>query len=307
MRRTRVLWVALMTTLLLAAAIAEGPKDNKAPIGAKKAATASAKTPEDAGRGTFVQVALWDVAPGKSQAFEAAVREQMSHLPSGADAINARVLKSLSDLSAQYATYVRYENTMTAEDSLAKQIAVLSPLCSRAPETHVIRLGHAYSPAGATDSPTGTEFANGGTGQIAHLGLWVPNPRFRDGYDKVLDDVKVGTMNQHNPGYIGEETGDEVRKLSVEEQTPYSPHAGVAEPMSINYGEFKSFQTAEESFLAHKDDQNARTEMQIFFGSLQIPTRFYIFQVVQSYNFSAHANGKSDQNIVNKTETLARR
>jgi len=306
MPRTRVLWVALLTTLLLAAAMAEGPKNSKASSGAKTAATASANS-EEAGPGTYVQVVLWDVAPGKSQAFEAAVREQMAHLPSGGDVINARVLKNLSDLSAQYATYVRYENVMTSEDSLAKQIAVLSPLCSRAPETHVIRLGRAYSPAGVSESPTGTEFANGGTGQIAHLGLWIPYPRFRDGYDKVLQDVKIATMNQHSPGYIGEETGDEVRTLSPEEQTPYTPHANVAEPMSINYGEFKTFQAAEESFLAHRDDRNARTEMQIFFGSLQIPTRFYIFQVVQSYNYSAHANVQNHQTIVNTTEAVARR
>jgi len=306
MQRTRLVWIALSTILLFAAvAIAEGPKDSKVPVGAKTAAASA--TTQDAGPGTYVQVALWDVAPGKSQAFETAVHGQLSHLSSGADAINARLLKSLSDLNAQYVTYVRYQNVMTAEDSLSKQIAVLGAFCTRAPETHLIRLGRAYSPAGVSDSPTGTEFAIGGTGQIAHLGMWIPYPRFQSGYDQVLNDVKVATMNQHNPGYVGEETGYEARDLSQDEQTPYSPHAIVPEPMSINYGEFKTFQTAEESFLAHQDDRSARSEMQIFFGSLQVPTRFYIFQVVQSYNYAGRAIGQTHESTVNPTEVAVRR
>jgi hypothetical protein len=306
MKRIRLVWITLSTILLFAAvASAEGPKESKASAGAKTT-TAPATTP-DAGPGTYVQVALWDVVPGKTQAFETAVGQQMSHLSSGADVINARLLKSLSDLNAQYVTYVRYQNVMSAEDSLSKQVAVLSAFCTRAPETHLIRLGHAYSRAGNSESPTGTEFAQGGTGQIAHLGLWVPYPRFQDAYDQVLNDVKVSTMNQHNPGYIGEETGYEARELSQEEQTPYSPHAVIPQAMSINYGEFKTFQSAEESFLAHQDDRNARSAMQIFFGSLQIPTRFYIYQVVQSYNYASSTVGQNHKSAVNPTEVAARR
>lgn len=304
MQKRKIVWIGLVTSIFLAAAAAETPGSDKAPAQPNKSGGPGQS--EVADRATYVQVALWDVAPGKAQAFEAAVGRQFSGLQREPDVVNARVLKNLSELNSQYVTYLRYGNLMTAEDHLAKQIAVLGPLCSRNPETHLIRLARAYSPAGVSDSPTGTEFAVPGTGQIAHLGMWIPFARFRDAYNQVLGEIKVGTMNQHNPGYIGEETGDEVRKPSPEEQTPYSPHAKDPEAMSINYGEFKTFQAAEESFLAHRDDRDARSEMQIFFGSLQVPTRFYIFQVVQSYDNPGRALGQNHQNV-NSTEALARR
>jgi len=299
MRRVTAVWIALCTIALLGtAATAEGPNNSKAPAGPKTAATQSVGDTYK----TYVQVALWDVAPGNSQAFEAAVSEQFSRLSSTADVINARVLRNLSQLNLQYATYVRYANVMTAEDSLAKQIAVLGPLCSRAPETHLIGLERAYSPAGISEVPTGSEFTNGGTGQVAHLGLWVADPRLVDSYEKTLQEIKVGTMNQHNPGFIGEDLGNEVRQLSPEEQTPYSPHPKFAAPMMINYGEFKTFQAAEESFMAHQNDANIKTEMESFFGSLQVPTRFYIFKVIQSYNYPENAIARNHNTPVTEAK-----
>jgi hypothetical protein len=287
MQRVTAVWIALCTVVLLGAAIAEGPKNPKASTSPKKAAAQSV----DETYKTYVQVALWDVAPGNTQAFEAAVGQQFASLPSTADVVNARVLKNLSDLNSQYATYVRYTNVMTAEDSMAKQVALLGSLCTRAPETHLIGLERAYSPAGVSQLPTGSEFAIDGTGQVAHLGLWVADPRLIDNYETTLQEIKVGTMNQHNPGFIGEDLGNEVRLLSPEAQTPYSPHAKFAAPMMINYGEFKTFQSAEEAFMEHQKDSNIDAEMQSFFGSLQVPTRFFIYSVVQSYNFPQKALG----------------
>jgi hypothetical protein len=189
---------------------------------------------------------------------------------------------------------------MTAEDSMAKQIAVLGQLCSRPPETHLIGLERAYSNAGVSQLPTGSEFADGGNGQIAHLGLWVADPRLIDNYETTLQEIKVGTMNQHNPGFIGEDLGNEVRLLTPEAQTPYSPHPKFAAPMMINYGEFKTFQSAEEAFMAHQNDSNIESEMSTFFGSLQVPTRFFIYKVVQSYNYPEHALGHNPKPPINE-------
>jgi hypothetical protein len=304
MRRVTAVWIALCTIVLLgAAAIAEGPKNSKSSASPK---TAAAQAVDETYK-TYVQVALWDVAPEKAKAFEAAVREQLSRLPSTADVINARVLKSLSELNSQYATYVRYANVMTAEDSLAKQIAVLGHLCTRPPETHLIGLERAYSPAGVSQVPTGSEFAIGGTGQVAHLGLWVADPRLIDNYETTLQDIKVGTMKQQNPGFIGEDLGNEVRLLSPEAQTPYSPHPKFAAPMMINYGEFKTFQSAEEAFMEHQNDPNNEAQMQTFFGSLQVPTRFFIYKVVQSYNYSEHALGHTPKTSINEANAGTRK
>lgn len=304
MQRLTAVRIVLCTIVLLgASALAEGPKNSKTLASPKTAAAQSV----DETYKTYVQVVLWDVIPDNSQAFEAAVSKLLSGLPSTADVINARVLKNLSDLNSQYATYVRYANVMTAEDSLAKQIAVLGPLCSRAPETHLIGLERAYSPAGESQVPTGSEFAIGGTGQVAHLGLWVADPRLIDNYEATLQEIKVGTMNQHNPGFIGEDLGNEVSLLTPEAQTPYSPHPKFAAPMMINYGEFKTFQSAEEAFMEHQNDPNIDVEMQSFFGSLQVPTRFFIYQVVQSYNYPAHALGHNHKTPVSEAKEITRK
>jgi hypothetical protein len=295
MKRRNTIWVGLAVITFLAAATAEEPgRDNKARLVLiSGGAQAQVTSPPNGDRVTYAQVVLWDVSPGQSQTFESAVRKQLSGLKSGSDFINARVLRNLNELNLQYATYVRYDNRMIAEDSLAKEVALLGPLCWRRPETHLIRLERAYSPAGIKDSPAGTEFAVQGTSQIAHLGMFVPYPRFRKSYDQVLHEVKVQTWEQHNAGYIGEEIGNEVDASSPDQQTPYSPQPAEREAMSINYGEFKTFQQAEASFLAHSGDRLAWGWWRIFFSSLQVPTRFYIFQVVQSYGQSETATRDS--------------
>jgi len=294
------LWLLTMIVLLT---VAEGRAvDNRANAAQQtEADTSSTKTDKHS---AYVQVALWDVSTGKSEVFESGIRKHLLELENGSDFVNARVLKNMSDLNLQYATYVRYASRTAAEDSLAKQVALLGPFCWRTPETHLIRLERAYFPSGIADLPAGTEFAISGTGQIAHLGLWVPYPNYRKEYDKVLDEVKRQTWEQHNPGYIGEEIGNEVEALSPEQQTPYSPHPGNAEAMSINYGEFKTFEEAEKSFLAHTGDRLAWTWWRVFFASLQVPTRFYIFQVVQSYG---HLGTPSSRNRQEEVRSLAKR
>jgi hypothetical protein len=304
MKRRTVICIGFVTIALLSAAVAQGPQGSTVTIASNISAADSNGVTD---RGAYVQVVFWDVNPGRSKAFEDESQNLLSRLQSSADIVNARVLRNLSELNLQYATYVRYYNRMTAEDSLAKQLARLGPLCWRRPEAHLIRLGRAYTPAGVTDAPQGTEFAVGGTGQIAHLGLWVPYPRFRSEYYKILDEVKLDTKAQHNPGYIGEETGTEVRTPPIDEQTPYSPHPTDPEPMSINYGEYKTFEQAEESFLKHSEDPLASSKMRVFFGSLQVPTRFYIFQVVQSYNPSGRANAENRSVTTSQAEQASRR
>jgi hypothetical protein len=141
---------------------------------------------------------------------------------------------------------------------------------------------HAYYPAGVTEHPTGTEFAPSDTGQVAHIGLFLPFPKYAQQYRDVLHETKVLTREKKPNGYIGEEIAEEVDTPAPERQTPYTPRVTEATRMSINYGEYKTMEDAENSYITRQTERDPKlvTMERLFFSSLQVPTRFYIFQVL---------------------------
>jgi hypothetical protein len=66
--------------------------------------------------------------------------------------------------------------------------------------------------------------------------------------------------------------------------------------MSFNYGEYNTMQDAEDSYIAReeKNDPKLVTMERIFYSSLQVPTRFYIFQVTQNISGRNSASAAQD-------------
>lgn len=240
------------------------------------------------------QVAIYDVIPGKAQEFEAALRELREPTRSNPGFINQRVLRNLDEITLQYATYSKFKNSAAAERVLRQQIAVVRGLCRREPEVHLAELTDAYFPEGVTNRPTGLEFGSEMVGQNAHLGLFIPQPRYRRQYDDVLHETKILIRSRKPVGYIGEDLLVETDFIPLERQTPYSPRATEPSKMSINYGEYLTMENAEDSYVARQQSQDPRlvTMERTFVGSLQVPTRFYMFQVLDNYS----RNGATSRN-----------
>jgi hypothetical protein len=59
--------------------------------------------------------------------------------------------------------------------------------------------------------------------------------------------------------------------------------------MSFNYGEYNTMEDAEDSYIDREETNNPKlvTMERIFYSALQVPTRFYIFQVIDNLNYGA--------------------
>lgn len=240
------------------------------------------------------QLAIYDVMPGKAQEFETALRELRETTRSNRNFINQRVLRNLDEITLQYATYSKFNNIAAAEQVLRQQITAVRAFCRREPEVHLAELSDAYSPDVATDRPTGLEFGSEMVGQNAHLGFFIPQPRYRRQYDDVLRETKILIRNRKPVGYIGEDLLVETDLIPVERQTPYSPRATEPSKMSINYGEYLTMENAEDSYVARQQSHDPKlvTMERTFVSSLQVPTRFYMFQVLDNYS----RNGVTSRN-----------
>jgi hypothetical protein len=140
-----------------------------------------------------------------------------------------------------------------------------------------------YGKDGYTKNPTGKEFGSGQVGQVAHLGLFIPIPKYREIYDSTLEEVKSTIQKRNSAGYYGEDLLVEADLISPEIQTPFTPRAAEPSQMSINYGEYDTFENAEDSYLARnerRNDPRIAAMQRNFFSALQVPTRFYIFKVI---------------------------
>jgi hypothetical protein len=246
--------------------------------------------------GITVAIALYDVIPESKSAFEQKAAEQLAALASNASFVNGRLLRNMDTTAAQYALYVKFSSRRESETALAALAAGLRSYCRRDAETHIAVLGHSYSPSGDTATPTGVEFGTNRTGQVAHLGLFVPFPSYREEYDKVLHETKMLTIGDKPRGYIGEDVLSEPDIVPPTKQTPYSPRAREETRMSFNYGEYNTMQDAEDSYIAReeKNDPKLVTMERIFYSSLQVPTRFYIFQVTQNISGRNSASAAQD-------------
>src|SRR5260370_30418984 len=137
--------------------------------------------------------------------------------------INARLLANLDPLAGQYAVYVKAGQKESLQRILANVSTAMEPLCRRQPEIHVAVLSRTYSPKRVTGQPTGTEFGAGLEGQVAHLGLFIPFPHYRQDYENVLNETKIMTREENPRGYIGEDILVEADEVQPNLQTPYSP------------------------------------------------------------------------------------
>ena len=229
-------------------------------------------------------VALFEVDPGSVDQFEAKVFETGLVHQQKSGFVGERFLRNVDPLNTTYALYTKFTQVMDLEASWSERLPQLEPYLRRSPEIHVAEVTDTFTPALVTDRPNGDEFGAQRTGQIAHLGLFIPFPEHRQEYERILHLVKNDTRDRQPSGFLGEDLLVEVAPSSVEEQAPHSPRALELVPMSINYGEFETIEEAENAYIQRAsdrtDDPRLRYWYRAFFGSLQVPSRFYIYEVI---------------------------
>jgi hypothetical protein len=234
-------------------------------------------------------VTIWDVAPDQAQSFEARLLQSGNEMVKDNGFINERLLRNIDPLTYHYATYTKSSDRATMEAHMRRRIDDLRPYLRRDPETHVARITFSYfGHSGGKDQPSGHEFGAVKTGQIAHLGLFVPYPEFRAEYERTLHRVKVLSRDRHPRGYIGEDVLVESELIDPAAQAPYTPRALKPAKMSINYGEYDTLEDAENSYIRRGGDRPTDPAYlaleRIFYSALQVPTRFYLFRVIGNVN-----------------------
>lgn len=237
--------------------------------------------------GTFVQVIIYDIIPGKDDNFKDAIAETTKPAAASRSFVNERLLRNLDELASQYATYTKFSDRKSAEQFLKTRLEKVKDFCIRTPETHLVKMTDTYYGLnGYTKTAKGLEFGKGKVGQVAHIGLFIPFPDYRQTYDSTLREIKLLTQKRASQGYLGEDLTEEVDLLPLKQQSPYSPRATVPSRMSINYGEYETFENAEDSYVTRNQNPNPKTSIlqRNFFSVLQVPTRFYIFKVISNRN-----------------------
>jgi DNA-binding beta-propeller fold protein YncE len=231
---------------------------------------------------SFLLVAIYDIADGKQVPFESALQESIGNVTTDKRFINERVLRNIDGLTLQYATYTKVGSSELAKSLWNARSAAVRAFCRREPEWHIAEVTSAYAPDGITKRPSGLEFGVGKTGQIAHLGLFIPFPSYRQQYQGVLEETKELTRAKKPRGYIGEDVANELGVVEPALQAPYSPRPSEPSVMSINYGEYETMEDAEDSYISRQENHDPKlvTMERMFFSALQVPTRFYIFQVI---------------------------
>jgi hypothetical protein len=262
-----------LTSVLLAAA------------GSYTAVAANADVADSSSNGIYAEVVLYDVLPTKGTEFEHAIASITHSGSTPQSLISDKVLRNIDGVTNQYATYSKFSTPAVAEAVTSQRIQQVMALLRRAPERHLVQLNRSYVPSGLKVNPSGLEFGSNQTGQIAHIGLFLPNPANAAQYNASLNNVKAHTVSRHPAGYLGDDLLQEPAVGNAAIQAPYTPRPAEPTQMSINYGEYKTLENAEDSYVdrAQGDDASMVTEERVFFSSLQVPTRFYIFQVVGNY------------------------
>jgi hypothetical protein len=250
------------------------------------AAAATLSLPMMAKAETFAQVVIYDVKPGSEGDFERALLASRQGYQAKAAFINERLLASLDAQALKYASYAKFNTEAAANTALEERVRELGPFLRRQPEAHIVALSHSFLPAGQVPQPRGTEFGLGRTGQVAHLGLFVPFNKFWSEYQTSLVDVKKVIVGRKPHGYLGDDLLVETVAPEPAIQAPYSPRPAEAAKMSVNYGEFASLEDAENAYVQRHSklpDPKVSALTRVFFGSLQVPSRFFIFRVVDNY------------------------
>lgn len=230
----------------------------------------------------FAHVALYDLKPGSESAFLDAVKRTRSDIDASGVLVADRLLAPIGGHNYKFATYTKVSDLAKAQAALDARVSALSGFTRRAPEVHAASVDRSYTPGGTVDLPSDDSFGQGRTGQVAHIGLFVPYPNHREKYDKTLHRVKEITQQRNPRGYIGEDVLTETAAAQPPAQVTLSARARVQSAMSINYGEYDTFENAEDSYLRRHDrpkDADIHVLSRVFYGTLQVPSRFYLFRV----------------------------
>jgi len=244
---------------------------------------------------TFAQVVIYDVKPGSEGDFERALLASRQGYQAKSAFINERLLASLDTQALKYASYAKFSSEAAASGALEERVSEVGQFLRRQPEVHIAALSHSFLPAGQVPDPKGTEFGLGRTGQVAHLGLFVPFNKFWTEYQTSLVDVKKVIVGRKPHGYLGDDLLVETVAPEPAIQAPYSPRPAEAAKMSVNYGEFASLEDAENAYVQRHSkvpEPKVAALTRVFFGSLQVPSRFFIFRVVDNYGTGVGAQNK---------------
>ena len=239
------------------------------------------------GNAVYAQVMIWDIPAAQAATVQNTLYQKTREMIRVPGFVNERVLRNIDTLTFHFATYTKGTNRAALEAATASRNQILRGYASRDPEVHTLVLKHTYWGAdGGSSKPTGTEYDRDAVGQVAHLGVFVPFNDFRPEYDRTLDHVKVFTRDRLPAGYLGEDVLDGADMSSPNALAPYTPRPFEAARVSVNYGEYETLEDAENSYIKRGEDRPNDPRIlaweRMFYSALQVPTRFYIFRVVDS-------------------------
>jgi hypothetical protein len=228
-------------------------------------------------------VVLYDALPGQEAALERELTvpiRQSDKLRYGI--VNDRVLKNIDPVAAQFASYTKFSRGSRSNEFLVARLERIKDLVRRPPESHIVQLDNTFTPGRRADKPSGKEFGYKTVGQTAHLYLGLPNPQYEQEYFDALAEVKTLMQNRSPPGWFGDDLLSSAAPRAAAQLAPYTPRPRMETTMSINYGEYKTFENAEDAYLNRKQspDPTLLELTRIFFSTLQVPVRFYIFKVI---------------------------
>lgn len=241
----------------------------------------------DKAAAVYGQVILYHANPARVAELERTLNDPafVADLKLDRAFINERILKPIDDYSLLYITYTKFSDPAASRKYLNKRLASVKGLVRRPPEHHIARLDAVYTAAGVNKSPNGLEFGGGRTGQNAHVALFVPQADYLDEYFKAVDRVKRMHVDRKPEGWIGDDLLSTETLASPSVIAPQSPRPRHATKLSLNYGEYESFRQNEIAYLNRRnsDDPDLIALQNVFYGTLQVPARYYLMQVLGNY------------------------
>ncbi len=235
----------------------------------------------------YGQIVLYHAVPNRAAELKRVLNDRafVRRLSAEPSFINERVLEPIDDYSLMYITYTKFSDRRAAGDYLSKRLDSVRGLVRRPPEHHLAKLDAAYSPKGVIEDPNGKEFGLGRTGQNAHLGLFVPQSDYLSEYFKAIDQVKRLHVDRKPAGWLGDDLLSTEATVAPAAIAPDSPRPRHATRLSLNYGEYDSFREAEDAYLNRQSSRNPDliALQNVFYGTLQVPSRYYIMKVLGNY------------------------
>ncbi|MDX0185373.1 hypothetical protein [Sinorhizobium meliloti] len=235
----------------------------------------------------FAQVILYESAANRGADLRAALNDQsfQRELQNDSSFVNERILECVDDLSMCFATYTKFTSEEAAARYLDRRLAAADGLTRRPPEHHLVVIEAAFVPGDVIEDPSGVEYGKGRNGQNAHIGLFIPQPEYAGEYFDSIFKVKELHSERRPAGWLGDDLASSFKRLAPVALAPNSPKPRHEAVLSVNYGEYDTFKQAEEAYLnrANSGDPDLVALSEIFYGTLQVPPRYYIFTVIGNY------------------------